>query len=153
MVEPEEFAAAVRRVPRHLLHWGGWPLAIISTWPELVEGRLWLHFIDNTSSQFALVRGASSVHAGDVIVGHTWMAIAEKKAKFWCDRVCSKSNPIDGVSRQQWDGPWSRIEKAFLPDTLLVDLSISRRMNQSLQGVSLGTPSSAFQATPNLFSR
>ncbi len=129
------------------------PLAIITTWPQLLRGRLWLHFIDNTSAQSALVRGASSVHAGDVIVGHTWMAIAREASHFWCDRVCSKSNPIDGVSRRRWEGPWACIEPAKLPNAMLTDLSAFRRLSRSFDGASEGTPSAAFNSTSMLFSR
>ena len=32
------------------------PLAIASTWPTLVEGRPWIHFIDRQGAQMTLVR-------------------------------------------------------------------------------------------------
>ena len=37
------------------------PLVILATWPGLLQGCLWLHFIDNVASQAALIKGSSSV--------------------------------------------------------------------------------------------
>ena len=86
------------------------PLAILATWGEMLVQELWLHFIDNAAAQQALVKGSSSTWAGDYISGETWSAIAVRRAMPWFDRVASKSNPIDGVSRGRMDGPWRSVE-------------------------------------------
>ena len=38
----------------------------------------------------------------DVIVGYTWDYIARLDVLAWFDRVDSKSNPVDGLSRQDF---------------------------------------------------
>ena len=70
------------------------------------------------------MKGASSVWSGDVIAGHTWSAIASARALFWAERVESKSNPVDGLSRGLDCGPWKTIETARLPAALLRDLQL-----------------------------
>ena len=98
------------------------PLLVLATWPDHMANCLWIHFIDNAAAQSALVNGSSSVASGDLIVGHTWEMIAERCIYPWFDRVDSKSNPVDGLSRGKWDGPWSTIVTAHLPTPLLRDL-------------------------------
>ena len=48
------------------------PLAILTTWPNILKNALWVHYIDNVASQYSLIKGSSSIAAGDVIVGETW---------------------------------------------------------------------------------
>ena len=99
------------------------PLLVAETWPEDLEGQLWLHFIDNTAAQSTLIRGSSSVLSGDAIAGYTWALVAKLRASLWVDRVCSKSNPIDGVSRGRTEGPWSSVRPIGFPSPLLEDLA------------------------------
>ena len=99
------------------------PLLVAETWPEDLEGQLWLHFIDNTASQSTLIRGSSSVLSGDAIAGYSWALVAKLRASLWVDRVCSKSNPIDGVSRGRTEGPWSSVRPIGFPSKLLEDLA------------------------------
>ena len=42
-------------------------LAIAHTWPELIAGRPWLHFIDHMGAQMCLIRGSGNSRNGDVI--------------------------------------------------------------------------------------
>ena len=98
------------------------PLVILATWPNLMTDRLWLHFIDNTAAQASMVKGSSSVMSGDLLVGHTWDYIARRRVIPWFDRVDSKSNPVDGLSRGDRSGPWSRVQQARLPSALVRDL-------------------------------
>ena len=55
----------------------------------------------------ALVKGSSSVESGDVIVGGIWRLIHQLDILPWFDRVDSKSNPVDGLSRGTVEGPWT----------------------------------------------
>ena len=91
------------------------PLMILNQWPELLEDCLWLHFIDNTAAQSALAKGSSSVESGDVIVSETWRHIVHLRCLPWFDRVASKSNPVDGLSRGMFNGPWEKVEDGDLP--------------------------------------
>ena len=101
------------------------PLVVLATWPELVLDCLWIHFIDNAAALSALVNGSSSVASGDLIVGLAWEVIASRCIYPWFDRVDSKSNPVDGLSRGNWQGPWSAVTPAILPGRLLRQLRAS----------------------------
>ena len=90
------------------------PLAICCTWPDFIRGRPWIHFIDHQGAQMCLVRGSGNSRNGDLIAGLTWDRVRELDAWLWVDRVMSASNPIDGVSRKRFEGPWSGIEDAKL---------------------------------------
>ena len=94
------------------------PLSILLTFPNLVRNSLWIHFIDNEAAQYALVRGSSSINAGDVVVGETWRKIQALRTFAYFDRVESKANPVDGLSRGRWEGPWQQILRAKLPTNL-----------------------------------
>ena len=95
------------------------PLLLLDLWPELFRSVLWLHFIDNSSAQAALARGSSTVESGDAIVGLTWERIVSLRCLPWFDRVASKSNPVDGLSRGQLQGPWGEVVRAEVPKGLL----------------------------------
>ena len=68
-----------------------------------------------------LIRGSGSSRNGDVIAGLTWDAVRSLDSWLWIERVMSKANPIDGVSRGQ-NGDWKEIEEARLPRELLRQL-------------------------------
>ena len=76
------------------------PLSILHNWGHIMSHSLWIHFIDNAAAFGALVKGSSSVVQHDIIVGATWELIAKLDILAWFDRVDSKSNPVDGISRQ-----------------------------------------------------
>ena len=78
------------------------PLLILHNWGHLLQDSLWIHFIDNASALGALVKGSASVNQQDIIVGHTWTYIADLNVLAWFDRVDSKSNPVDGLSRKDF---------------------------------------------------
>ena len=94
------------------------PLSILLTFANLVKNSLWIRFIDNEPAQYALVRGASSTNAGDVVVGETWRRIQSLRTFAYFDRVESEANPVDGLSRGGWQGPWQRIIRAKFPANL-----------------------------------
>ena len=47
--------------------------------------------------------------SGDVIIGKTWRLISHWEVSPWFERVCSASNPLDGLSRGRRNGPWSEV--------------------------------------------
>ena len=98
------------------------PLVILATWPGLLRGALWIHFIDNVAAQAALIKGSSSVMSGDIIVGRTWEMVARERIIPWFDRVDSESNPVDGLSRGRQQGPWKYVQDGVLPKELLRQL-------------------------------
>ena len=102
------------------------PLIVLATWPRLLQGRRWIHFIDNAACQAAFVRGSSSVSSGDVIIGLAWQLIARRRLLPWFDRVDTASNPVDGLSRGKRDGAWREVQHGVLPADCLRDL---RRMH------------------------
>ena len=44
-----------------------------------------------------------------MLVGYTWQLISEVKALPWFDRVESKANPVDGLSRGRFEGDWQLV--------------------------------------------
>ena len=94
------------------------PLALLTTFPKLLKGTVWTHYIDNVGAEYSLVKGSSSTGAGDIVVGETWKRIAELDIIPYFDRVASESNPVDGLSRGRMQGPWQRVLAAELPDNL-----------------------------------
>ena len=97
------------------------PLTILHNWPELLQGCLWIHFIDNAAGLSSLVKGSSSVFSGDIIVGATWRLVIALDVLPWFDRVDSHANPVDGLSRGRFDGPWDLQEISF-PNFILDEL-------------------------------
>ena len=48
------------------------PSILLHNYPAILRGSAWVHYIDNTASQHALLRGSSSIMSGDHVVGATW---------------------------------------------------------------------------------
>ncbi|CAK0843649.1 unnamed protein product [Prorocentrum cordatum] len=83
------------------------PILILDeNWLGVMQGSLWLHFIDKEGALSCLVKGASSVFAGEAIAGMTWARIASQKVWAWFDRAASASDVVDGLSRGDWTQPW-----------------------------------------------
>ena len=97
------------------------PLLILHNWHWLLRDALWIHFIDNNSALGALVKGSASVDQQDIIVGHTWSLVSRINVLPWFDRVDSKSNPVDGLSRKDFSGTWRWLPISF-PQCVLDDL-------------------------------
>ena len=89
------------------------PLLALSTWGHILTDALWLHFIDNNGSLSCLVKGGSSVFSTDTLVGMTWQKISKVNACPWFDRVDTKSNPVDGLSRGDFNGNWDIVPLLF----------------------------------------
>ena len=89
------------------------PLLALTTWGPILADSLWLHFIDNNGSLSCLVKGGSSVSSTDTLVGLTWQRIARINVCPWFDRVDTKSNPVDGLSRGDLQGDWDIVPLRF----------------------------------------
>ena len=89
------------------------PLLVLWNWGNMLKDHLWVHFIDNEGSLAALAKGSSSVMSGEVIVGFTQELIAKHGIIAWFDRVDTHSNPVDGLSRGDFHGPWRLVRIRF----------------------------------------
>ena len=74
-----------------------------------------MHFIDNDAALATLVKGSSSVMSGEVIKAYTHSMAARSGLWPWFDRVASKDNPVDKLSRGVMDGPWKLLTIEFPP--------------------------------------
>ena len=101
------------------------PLLLLCTYPWILRGSAWVHYIDNTAAQHALLRGSCSIPSGDHMVGATWEAAAELDCWPYADCVHNKSNPNDGVSRGDFTGPWERVEDATVPLQLIKKMELA----------------------------
>ena len=101
------------------------PLVILCTYPDLLQGAAWVHYIDNTAAQHARLRGSSSITSGDHVVVLTSTRAAALDFWPYFDRVHTKTNPIDGVSRRDFRGPWQVVTEAVVP------LQLIRQMEQA----------------------
>ena len=97
------------------------PVALC-TWPELTDG-LWIHFTDNSSAEATLAKGSSKANDMNVIAEYTWTTAAERRLYLWADRVSTKDNPTDGLSRgnyEQFTEDWEYV-RAHLPALSFTD--------------------------------
>ena len=94
------------------------PLLILHNWPWLLKDALWIHYIDNNGALAAMVNGSSSVLSQEIITSAAWERIARLRTLPWFDRVDSKSNPVDGLSRKDFSGVWSWRTIYFPSDVL-----------------------------------
>ena len=105
------------------------PLIIITTWPQVLRNSLWVHYIDNNGALACLVKGGSSVSGTDSVVGLTWTRITSLGTLPWFDRVDTKSNPVDGLSRGDVRGPWKLVQLRFPGSSLRAALRHGKRMS------------------------
>ena len=89
------------------------PAIILESWGRELQNMLWLHFIDNESALASLVKGSSSVLSGELITAFTHEHVARWSILPWFDRVDSKSNPVDGLSRGDMRGEWDLVPVEF----------------------------------------
>ena len=101
------------------------PLLVLYNWGHLMINHLWIHFIDNSAAEASLVRGSSSSRLGDHVVGLTWMMIQRRLIWSYFDRVESKANPVDGLSRRKFSGPWERVHVRDFPLSTLLEFARS----------------------------
>ena len=99
------------------------PLILLTAFPKLLRDALWLHFIDNAAAEASLISGSSGLQAADHIVGFTWEKAGSRRLWPFFDRVASKSNPVDGLSRGDSSGPWRGVTKVKFPIAELIELA------------------------------
>ena len=98
------------------------PAICLCTWPDLIRGSLWLHFIDNDGALACLISGCSENSSLSAVVDFTWAQIPALSCWPWFERVPSECNIVDGLSRRDFstaqDNNWVR-DSAQLPEPLL----------------------------------
>ena len=94
------------------------PALVLHNFGFLFSDCAWFHFIDNACALSTLIKGSSSVLSADAIAAYTSEGIARKNLWTWFDRVDSKSNPVDGLSRGDATGDWELRDIVFPPDLL-----------------------------------
>ena len=99
------------------------PLLLLWAFPKLLRNCLWIHFIDNCAAEASLIRGSSSSDLGDHVVGLTWSLIQKRLLWAYFDRVSSKANPVDGLSRRCFDGPWEWVTEMPFPIDKLAEFA------------------------------
>ena len=89
--------------------WALWPLLRLPYWA----------FVDNTAAQHALTKGYSRNPGANYVVALYWGVAARVGAAPWLERVASKANLSDAVSRLEFDtavaSGWRRLEFDFVP--------------------------------------
>ena len=82
----------------------------------LIKGAFW-SFVDNTAAQHALSRGYSKHDGTNTIVAAYWAAAARTTAAPWFERVTSKANISDAISRGDFTlaeaSGWRRLHFSF----------------------------------------
>ena len=68
-------------------------------WEDRLRGRPVVHFIDNESAKFALIKGTTGERTSAWIVQQYWKKEVELETFTWLERVPSVSNCADGPSR------------------------------------------------------
>ena len=101
------------------------PLLLLVTYPNLLRNCLWIHFIDNSAAEASLIRGSSSSRLGDHVIGLTWMQIQKRFIWSYFDRVESHANPVDGISRRKFNGPWREVHVRDFPLQMLLEFARS----------------------------
>ena len=99
------------------------PLIVLLTFPNLIRNKLWLHFIDNESAEYSLIKGSSSNSSGDYVVGLTWERVVRLSTIPFFSRVESAANPVDGLSRGKRNGPWKQVHEVQFPSQAIVDMA------------------------------
>ena len=95
------------------------PALVLSNFGHLLQDCAWFHFIDNACALSSLIKGSSSVLSADCIASFTSDLAAKKNLWTWFDRVDTKSNPVDGLSRGDLEGEWELMDITFPSDLFL----------------------------------
>jgi len=74
-----------------------------ATWGWRLRGRRVVHYVDNESAKFALIKGTSPQEVSSTILDAFWTLEAKLGTSSWFDRVRSESNPADAPSRLDFE--------------------------------------------------
>ena len=112
------------------------PLAF-DTWPQILEDREVIHFVDNSAALSALVKGYSPVGDSIKLTCDYWLRAAKHRLNLWVDRVESKSNISDDPSRFNVEKEMERIGARYTPPNLsfLDSEAPSRQPNEWFGGL------------------
>ena len=89
------------------------PALVMATWPDLLRNCLWTHYIDNENALASMIKGGSSVHSADCIAAYVGVQCAKLGVRPWFDRVDTKANPVDQLSRGKVSGDWKLVPVRF----------------------------------------
>ena len=78
-------------------------------WRKKIQGRDVVHFIDNDSAKFVLIKGTSPCLESAWLTQSFWTNESEADSRSWIARVPSRSNIADGPSR----GDRAEVQAAF----------------------------------------
>ena len=81
-------------------------LGIILVWgtfEHLLQGALWLAFVDNDGVLHALTKGGGGGPESFACIGKLWLELAYGQIDLHCGRVESAANIADGPTREQFD--------------------------------------------------
>lgn len=81
-------------------------LGIILVWgtfEHLLQGALWLAFVDNDGVLHALTKGGGGGPESFACIGKLWLELAYGQTDLHCGRVESAANIADGPTREQFD--------------------------------------------------
>ena len=103
--------------------------------PELLRGPFWA-FVDNDAARHALAKGYSGNVAANALISTYWCAAAASGASPWFERVASKANLSDEVSRGEFafarargwrqvhfdlSATWHRLTELIVSESFQVD--------------------------------
>ena len=98
------------------------PAICLCTWPDLIRGSLWLHFIDNGGALAFLISGCSKNSSLSAVVDFIWAQIPVLRCWPWFERAIRVQYRRWLVSKEfptAQDNNWVR-DSAQLPEPLLV---------------------------------
>ena len=95
-------------------------------WGELIRGAQVVHFLDNESARFALLKGAGETAVAQSLIFNITKCELEWQTRSWYSRVPSFSNPADDPSRDSFEWliskgstpskiPWDTIVATAIP--------------------------------------
>ena len=86
---------------------------------DFLLGPFYTTFCDNEAAKHAIIKGYGSDANINNLIGMYWSHMSDSSTDPWMERVSSKANLSDGVSRDDWDlvteSGWFRVDIDFSP--------------------------------------
>ena len=89
------------------------PLLVVENFGHLMQRKLWFHLCDNEAALATLIKGSSSVMAGDFVAAATHSLVGKHCVWPWFDRVDTESIPVGRLSCRNLAGDWKLVPIAF----------------------------------------